>query len=164
MELFRVQKACEGCLYSSHHQQELQASLTIVLPLERFGTHLCQFDHFLQANHLNRTPGSVAGGCGSPDAIDRSINEIDQLVQPTSAQRDALGDVRRSFEEAARDLEAHCPTTAPATALNRLDTIQARLDSTWRATLAIQVALANFEAQLDDAQKLRFDTLDFASQ
>jgi len=107
--------------------------------------------------------GNIAG-CGSPDAIDWSINAIDQSVQPTSEQRDALDDVRRSFEEAARDLEAHCPTTVPATALNRLDTIQARLDSTWRATLAIQVALANFEAQLDDAQKLRFDTMDFALQ
>jgi hypothetical protein len=75
-----------------------------------------------------------------------------------------LDDVRRSFDEAARDLEAHCPTTIPATALSRLDTIQARLDSTWRAALAIQVALANFEAQLDDAQKLRLDTLNLAAE
>jgi hypothetical protein len=57
-----------------------------------------------------------------------------------------------------------CPTTIPATALNRLDTIQARLDSTWRATLSIQVALANFEAELNDAQKIRFDTMNFAAR
>jgi hypothetical protein len=43
-----------------------------------------------------------------------------------------------SFDDAARDLETHCPTTIPGTALNRLDSIQARLDSTWRATLSIQ--------------------------
>jgi hypothetical protein len=30
--------------------------------------------------------------------------------------------------------------------------------------LAIQVALANFEAQLDDAQKLRLDTLNLAAE
>jgi protein tyrosine phosphatase (PTP) superfamily phosphohydrolase (DUF442 family) len=108
--------------------------------------------------------GNIAGGCGSPSTIDWPIIEIDQSVQPTPAQRDVLDDVRRSFDEAARDLEAHCPTTTPATALSRLDTIQARLDSTWRATLAIQVALANFEAQLDDAQKLRLDTLNLAAQ
>ena len=52
----------------------------------------------------------------------------------------------------------------PATALNRLDTIQARLDSTWRATLSIQVALANFETELNDAQKIRFNATNFAAR
>ena len=46
--------------------------------------------------------GNIAGGCGSPSAIDWSINEINQSVQPTTAQRDALDDVRRSFDDAAR--------------------------------------------------------------
>src|SRR5215472_14540817 len=108
--------------------------------------------------------GNIAGGCGSPSAIDWSINEINQSVQPTAAQHNALDDVRQSFNDAARDLETHCPTTLPATALNRLDVIQARLDSTWRATLSIQVALANFEAELNDAQKIRFDAMNFAAR
>jgi hypothetical protein len=105
--------------------------------------------------------GNIAGGCVSPSEIEWSINEINRSVQPTTTQRDAL---KRSFDEAAKDLEAHCPTTIPTTALSRLDTIQARLDSTWRATLSIQVALANFEAELSDAQKVRFDTSIFAAQ
>jgi hypothetical protein len=105
--------------------------------------------------------GNIASSCGSPSAIDWSINEIDQSVQPTATLRDAL---KRSFEEAAKDLDAHCPMTMPASSLNRLDTIQARLDSTWRATLSIQVALANFEAELSDEQKIRFDSLNFAAQ
>jgi len=108
--------------------------------------------------------GNIAGGCGSPSAIDWSINEINQSVRPTTAQRDALDDVKRSFDDAARDLETHCPTTIPASALSRLDTIQARLDSTWRATLSIQVALANFETELNDAQKIRFDAMNFTAR
>jgi hypothetical protein len=108
--------------------------------------------------------GNIAGGCGSPSAIDWSINEINQSVHPTAAQRDALDDVRRSFNDAARDLETHCPTTIPANALNRLDVIQARLDSTWRATLSIKVAMANFETELNDAQKIRFDAMNFAAR
>src|SRR6516162_1029336 len=60
--------------------------------------------------------------------------------------------------------ETHCPTTIPASALSRLDTIQARLDSTWRATLSIQVALANFETELNDAQKIRFNAMNFAAR
>jgi hypothetical protein len=107
---------------------------------------------------------NIAGSCGSPSAIDWSINEIKQSVRPTTAQRDALDDVRRSFDDAARDLETHCPTMIPASALSRLDTIQARLDSTWRATLSIQVALANFEPELNDAQKIRFDAMNFAAR
>jgi len=109
-------------------------------------------------------PGNIAGGCGSPSAIDWSISEIEQFVRPTTAQRDALDDIRQSFGDAARDLETHCPTTLPASALSRLDTIQARLDSTWRATLSIQVALANFETELNDAQKIRFDAMNFAAR
>ena len=138
---------------------------------------LLDFEQSLNADQQSRlavasSQGSLDGqiqsgniaGCGSLDAIDWPIIEIDQSVQPTSAQRLVLDDVRQSFDEAAGDLKAHCPTTIPATALNRLDTIQARLDSTWRAALAIQVALANFEAQLDEAQKLRFDTLNLATR
>ena len=41
---------------------------------------------------------------------------------------------------------------------------QASFDSTWRATLSIQVALANFEAELNDAQKIRFDAMNFATR
>ena len=108
--------------------------------------------------------GTIGGGCGSPSAIDWSINAINQSVQPTTTQRDALDDVKRSLEEAASDLDTHCPTTIPATALNRLDTIQARLDSTWRATLSIQVALATFETDLNDVQKIRFDAINFAAR
>jgi hypothetical protein len=134
---------------------------------------LLDFEQSLNADQQSRLAvassqgapsGNIVGGCGSPSAIDWSINEINQSVQPTHAQRDALDDVRRSFDDAARDLETHCPTTIPATALNRLDTIQTRLDSTWRATLSIQVALANFEVELNDAQKMRFDTINFATR
>lgn len=105
--------------------------------------------------------GNIASGCASPGEIEWSIDEINQSVQPTTTQRDAL---KQSFDEAAKDLEAHCPTTIPKTALSRLDTIQARLDSTWRAAVSIQVALANFDAELSDAQKVRFDSLNLATQ
>jgi LTXXQ motif family protein len=108
---------------------------------------------------------NIAVGCGgSSTAIDRSVNEISQSVQPTVTQRDALADVKQSFDKAATDLDAHCPTSIPPTALSRLDTIQGRLDSTWRATLSIQVALANFESKLSDAQKVRFDAMNFAAR
>jgi hypothetical protein len=39
---------------------------------------------------------NIAGGCGSPSAIDWSINEIEQSVRPTTAQRDVLAAVERA--------------------------------------------------------------------
>jgi hypothetical protein len=85
-------------------------------------------------------------------------------VQPTDEQRAALGDLQQVFEKAARDLETHCPTSVPQSPLSRLETIEARLDATWRAILSIQVALANFETKLSDEQKQRFDAMNFAAQ
>jgi hypothetical protein len=97
-------------------------------------------------------------------AVDRSIDQIDQTVQPTDAQLAALTDVRQALGKAASDLEAHCLTSVSPTALGRLETIQARLDSTWRSVLSIQVALANFETKLSDEQKDHFDSMNFAAK
>lgn len=107
---------------------------------------------------------AIAPSCGdSPTAIDSTIDQIDKSVQPTDAQRPALADVKQAFAKAVDDLEAHCPTTAPPTAVARLDAIEARLDATWRSVLSIQVALANFESKLDDAQRDRFDQMNFVA-
>jgi hypothetical protein len=103
--------------------------------------------------------------CGSAaPAIDWSIGEIDKSVQPTEAQRSALSDVQQAFGKAASDLQAHCPTSVPRSAVGRLDTIEARLDATWRAILSIQVALEDFESQLSDEQKGRLQAMTFAAR
>jgi hypothetical protein len=103
--------------------------------------------------------------CGDlPVAIDWSIDQIDKSVQPTDAQRDDLAGVKQSFSKAATDLETHCPTLAPPTALERLESTQARLDATGRTVLSIQVALTGFETKLSDEQKGRFDNMNIAAQ
>ncbi|HUC48155.1 MAG TPA: Spy/CpxP family protein refolding chaperone [Xanthobacteraceae bacterium] len=109
--------------------------------------------------------GNLVRPCGnSTGAIDWSIEQINKSVQPTDAQRDDLAGIKQSLNAAAADLDGHCPATAPATALGRLETIEARLDAAWRTVLSMQVALANFEAKLTDAQKSRFDTMNVASR
>jgi hypothetical protein len=111
---------------------------------------------------------SQSGGrraCGaSSAAIDWSIDQIDKTVQPTEQQRTALADVQQAFGKAASDLEAHCSTSMPRSAVARLETIEARLDATWRAILSIQVALQDFETKLSDEQKNRFKTMIFAAE
>jgi LTXXQ motif family protein len=111
-------------------------------------------------------PDNFALSCGgSPTTIDWSVDQIEQSVQPTDAQHDALTDVRRAFGKAASDLASHCPSSSslPPTALGRLETIETRLDSTWRAVLSIQVALAGFETKLSDDQRNRLDAMNFAA-
>ena len=108
---------------------------------------------------------ALAQACGgSSTAIDSTIGQIDQSVQPTAAQQPALTDVKVAFGKAVTDLQAHCPTALPPTALGRLENIESRLDATWRSELAIQVALANFETKLSDAQKKSFDAMNFAAR
>jgi hypothetical protein len=140
-------------------------------PLQEFEQSLSrsQQARFAAAPHpaayRQNAPSDLAAGCGgSATAINWSIDQIYQTVQPTDEQRDAFADVKQAFGKAASDLEVHCPTGVPPTALARLQTIEARLDSTWRAVLSIQVALANFETKLSDEQKDRFEAMDFAAR
>jgi hypothetical protein len=99
----------------------------------------------------------------APTAIDQSVEQISLSVQPTDAQRDALNNVKDAFRSAANELDTHCPTSLPPDPLARLEATQARLDSTWRAVVAIQSALANFETSLNDEQRARLDATDFAA-
>ena len=108
-------------------------------------------------------PRSRRPAAARPPQSTATIDQIDRSVQPTDAQRPALANVKQAFAKAVDDLDAHCPTTVPPTALARLDAIEARLDATWRSVLSIQVALANFETKLDDAQRDRFDQMNFAA-
>ena len=115
-------------------------------------------------DHQDRS-AAIAPSCGgSPTAIDATIDQIDRSVQPNEAQRPALADVKAAFAKAVDDLQAHCPTTVPPTAVARLDAVEARLDATWRSVLSSQVALANFESKLDDAQRDRFNQTNFVAE
>ena len=150
--------------------EELTMAVDIVRqPLQEFEQSLnddqkAKFAATAPAADRPNHSGAIAPPCGgSPTAIDWTIDQIDRSVQPTDAQRPALADVKQAFGKAVDDLDAHCPTTVPPTAVGRLDAIEARLDATWRSVLSIQVALADFEAKLDDAQKGRFDQMNFAS-
>lgn len=101
---------------------------------------------------------------GSATAIDGTIHQIDGAVQPNGTQRPALAGVKAAFTKAADDLETHCPTTLSPTAVGRLEALEARLDATWRSILSTQVALANFESKLDEAQKGRLDQMNFVAE
>jgi len=78
-------------------------------------------------------------------------------------ERDALADIKQAFGRAASDLDAHCPTSLPRTAVARLELTEGRLDAAWQAMLSIEAALANFETRLSDEQRVRLDAMNFAA-
>jgi LTXXQ motif family protein len=140
--------------------QMLSMALDLIRP------PLQQFEESLDANQrapfvaLRSPEAPSAALCRTtPAAIEAPIAQIDQGIQPDAGQRDALAELKQAFVSAASDLDAHCPKSAPALPLARLEAMEARLDSSWRALLAMQVALGGFETQLSDAQRSRFDTL-----
>jgi hypothetical protein len=128
---------------------------------------LQQFQQSLDARQRARFSAmgsnTASDTCGAePVAINWSIEDIDQSVQPNDTQRDALAELRKSFASIAVDLHAHCPNPLPGTPLARLQAIESRLDSSWRAALAMQVALAKFENALNEDQRGRFETMTLA--
>jgi LTXXQ motif family protein len=147
-------------------QQQLQ-TLTMAIDLVR--PPLQQFEQSLNATQkkqfaaLGPGEGAAVSVCGAaPIAIDWSVDAIDQSVQSDDAQRQALFGLKQTFASIAGDLHAHCPNPLPATPLGRLEATEARLDASWRATLAMQVALGQFESKLNDQQRTRLEAMSVA--
>jgi hypothetical protein len=58
-----------------------------------------------------------------------------------------------------RGLTSLAPDGFPGMPSARLQAIEARLDSTWVAVQTIQVAVTQFQKQLSDQQRARFNAL-----
>ncbi len=137
---------------------------TLSMALDLIRPPLQQFEQSLNAEQRSHfvafSSAAAAGSCRTPPAaIDRPVAEIEQRVAPTEDQRGALADLKQAFAGAAGDLDAHCPKSPPAMPLARLEAMESRLDAGWRAALAMQVALAQFEGKLTEEQRSRFDAL-----
>ncbi len=146
---------------------------TITAALDMIRQPLLDFQHSLNDEQQARFAAMVAAeasspenlGCGSTaKAVDWSIDQIDHAVRPTSAQRDALDDVKRAFAAAASDIAAHCLASLPPTVPSRLDEIATTLSVMRQAVASIRAALADFEGKLSDEQKARFNAADFGAR
>jgi hypothetical protein len=141
------------------------AALSMAVDLIR--PPLQQFEESLNAEQRAKFAAvpSVSDGaiaCGNATSTDWSVDQISQSVQPGDDQREALADLREAFVSAAGDLGAHCPKMLPPDPLARLESIESRLDASWRAVLGMQVALASFESRLTDSQRTRFEAMNVA--
>ena len=99
----------------------------------------------------------------NPEPANWPMPILKQALQPTAAQEGALNNLERAFNRAASGLNAVCSDGMPRMPSARLQAIEARLDITWVAVQTIQVAVAQFQKQLSDQQRARFNALQLAA-
>jgi LTXXQ motif family protein len=95
-----------------------------------------------------------------PGLADLPIDRIDEVVQPTGNQEDALDRLSDATQRAVDVLQAACPTSTPLTPVGRLDVMGQRANAMLTAAKTIQPALEEFYGLLNNEQKARFNGLD----
>ena len=107
------------------------------------------------------TPDQLVQMCGedSRDIAGLPIDQIQQAIQPTDAQRTALDDLANASAKAAQDIRAACPAQITLTAPARLAAMQARIEAMISAVATVQPPLQKFYDLLNDEQKVRLNAL-----
>jgi hypothetical protein len=98
--------------------------------------------------------------CSGQAAAQPPVARIERALQPTNAQRAALGQLDQASREAADILKANCPQDEPLTPPGRLEAMEQRLDAMLEALATVQPALERFYGSLSDEQKARFNRID----
>ena len=131
------------------------------IPLQKFEQSL---DDIQRALLSARMASDRQRGCAkNPEPANWPMPILKQALQPTVAQEAALDDLERAFNRAASELNADCYDDVPRMPSARLQLIEGRLDGTWVAVQTIQVAVAQFQKQLSDQQRARFNALQLAA-
>jgi len=99
----------------------------------------------------------------NPEPANWPMPILKQALQPTAAQEAALNNLESAFNRAASGLNANCSNGMPRMPSARLQAIEGRLDITWVAVQTIKVAVAQFQKQLSDQQRTRFNALQLAA-
>jgi hypothetical protein len=99
--------------------------------------------------------------CGedSHDIAGLPIDQFQQAIQPTDAQRAALDELANASLKAAQDIKAACPTDIALTAPSRLAAMQTRIEAMIAAVATVQPPLEKFYGLLTDEQKARLTAL-----
>jgi ribosomal protein L20A (L18A) len=87
------------------------------------------------------------------------IERIEEVVQPTDAQSEALDRLDEALQKAVDALNQACPTTIPQTPVGRLEVMEQRLEAMIAAANAVRPALDDFYASLSSEQKAKFNRL-----
>jgi ribosomal protein L20A (L18A) len=87
------------------------------------------------------------------------IEQIEDVVQPTAAQNEALDRLDDALQKAVETLNQACPTTTAQTPVGRLEVMEKRLEALIAAASTVRPALDDFYAALSNEQKAKFNRM-----
>lgn len=94
-----------------------------------------------------------------PGLANLPIEKIEDVVRPTGAQEERLNRLQDATVKAVTVLQDACPDETPLTPPGRLEAMEKRLNAMVDAANAVQPALEDFYASLDNEQKARFNRM-----
>jgi hypothetical protein len=107
--------------------------------------------------------GGRAGGMGmlcnpgGAGLAEWRMQRIEQLIQPTDAQKAALNELKTASAKAAEQISAACPREFPASASARMELMEKRMETMLAAIKTVRPAFDAFYATLSDEQKAKLD-------
>jgi LTXXQ motif family protein len=109
--------------------------------------------------HATAAPLNRICGDDSRAIAGLPIDQIQQAIEPTEAQRASLDELGNASIEAARIIRDACPKQVASTAPGRLAAMQQRIEAMTSAVAMVRPPLDKLYALLDDEQKARFNAL-----
>jgi hypothetical protein len=109
-------------------------------------------DESRDANSVQACTSSRSG-----DPVARLVERIEQTVQPTEAQQNALTALRPALQRALAYIDSACPTARQSSPTSRLDGMDDRLWAGRQALLATRAPIESFYQTLSDEQKARLN-------
>src|SRR5262245_45768410 len=91
--------------------------------------------------------------------INVPVQLVQQVLEPNAQQQGAFDALKTASENAARAVQASCPTQMPQTPAARLDVAKQRLGAMVDAMKTVRPKLEQFYASLNDEQKARLNAL-----
>jgi hypothetical protein len=80
------------------------------------------------------------------------------VIKPTEAQRGKFDEFKAASAKAAEAMRNACPTSYPATMVERMDVMEKRAEAMLTAVKTVRPALEGFYATLTDEQKARLNS------
>jgi LTXXQ motif family protein len=112
-------------------------------------------------DQANRPGGSEQGAavCSgfAPGVVDLPVARLEEIIQPTPGQREALDELKAAFAKAARVLQASCSEQTLLTPVARLDAMEQRLGAMQQAITIIRGPLERLYSLLSVEQITRLE-------
>jgi hypothetical protein len=110
-----------------------------------------------RADRQQRAQGACGGEMAGLSSV--PLERIEEVVQPTGAQLEALDQLDAALMKAVAILSQACPATVAPTPLGQLEAMEQRLEAMVAAANVVRPALDDFYAVLSDEQKAKFNRM-----